>query len=439
MAEIKITPDEMSTPELLAATMNKQYEKYNALFSTTATQSEVKALQAEIIVENKEILSKITASDEASKKLVKDFESLTDTIRMQGDTITKIKHHFEPVGQRKNLSDEITKKIVKEGALNDFIDQKTSSARFQIDTKDIAFEGTYGSGASGQPSMPFTIPHMPPMENFDVRLLLPTGTIDSAFLEYPKEYASGLTDATASKAENAALAESTMGFTMGTATVSKIGAFIEVSRSALKNSTWLASYVNNRLLAMLIKEINTEVIAGAASGTDLDGLINQANAFSAATNFSGAGSAEPTNFDVLRCAKSDMNSIYHLGANTVLINPTDAAIGAITKNTIEDYIDPRSFLTPNSMGYGNAWDMRLVESADITKGTFLMAAMQQAYMELLFNGPIEVIATDSHASNFIADLVTIKIQVNVMLPVYNANALSKATFATQTALIASGA
>ena len=48
-------------------------------------------------------------------------------------------------------------------------------------------------------------------------------------------------------------------------------------------------------------------------------------------------------------------------------------------------------------------------------------------MELLFNGPIEVIATDSHASNFIADLVTIKVQVQAMLPIYNANALMKCT------------
>jgi len=187
----------------------------------------------------------------------------------------------------------------------------------------------------------------------------------------------------------------------------------------------------------LIKNLNTQVIKNTGAGTDLNGLYNNANAFDASTNFTGV-SANPSIFDVIRAVMADMNSTYFINANSVLLNPTDAAIAAISKNTIADYIDPASFLQRNQVGYTGNWGLRNIETGNITKDTLLVAAIQQAYMELLFNGPIEVIATDSHASNFTSDLVTIKVQVQAMLPIYNANALMKvastaASIATMTA------
>jgi len=182
-------------------------------------------------------------------------------------------------------------------------------------------------------------------------------------------------------------------------------------------------------MAMLIKELNTQIIAGVAAGTDLDGLVNQSNVFNPATNFA-AISALPTDADVIRAAIAEMNASYFINANTALLNPIDSAIAAVTKTTIGDYIDPRGFLQSNNMGYTSMWGLRNVDSANIVKDKFLIAAINSAYMQLLFNGPIEVIATDSHASNFTDDIVTIKIQVNVMLPVYNANALMSGTFST---------
>ncbi len=83
--------------------------------------------------------------------------------------------------------------------------------------------------------------------------------------------------------------------------------------------------------------------------------------------------------------------------------------------------------------------MASVESSDIVVDAFLVAAIMPAYMQLLFNGPIEILATDAHASNFISDLVTIKLEAKVMLPVYNANALIKGVLATELAAITPGA
>lgn len=425
----KFGAEEVTDPEQFAALLNKQFAKYNEILSNSATKSEIKQMQADLIVENKDILSKVTANGDEMQKLVKQLESFTETIKIQGETITKMKTAFIGNESKPRLGDTIVKMITKDGVFNDFIAGKTSTQRFEIQTKDVAFGGTYGSGAAGQSAMPFQVPQMPPMENFDVRLILPTGSVDSTSLKFPQERAASLTDATASKAENASLAESTMGFTMAEVTAHRIGAFIEVSRTALRNSSWLSNYINNRLMAMLIKNLNTQIIAATGSGTDVNGLYNNANAFDPATNFT-AVTQNPTNADVIRAAIAEMNSSYFINANSAFLNPIDAAIAAISKTTIGEYIDPKSFLSPNVLGYSSQWGLRNIESANITKDTFLIAAVQAAYMELLFNGPIEVIATDSHASQFIDDIVTIKIQVHAMLPIYNANALMKGTFST---------
>jgi hypothetical protein len=417
---------EVNDPEQFAALLNKQFAKYNDLLSGTSTKGEVKQMYADLVVENKEILSKVAATGDEMAKLKKQLEDANNSLIAQGETITKFKNVLSNDNHKETLGDAITRKITKENVLKDLIDGKTASSRFEIETKDVAFTGTYGSGAAQQSYMPFQIPQMPPMENSDVRLILPTGTINSEKLSFPQERALSLTDATDTKTENGALGESTMGFTMGTANAKRMGAYIEVSRTALKNSAWLGSYINNRLIAMLIKTLNLQVIKGAGADQDINGLYNNANAFDASTNFSGV-SSNPSIFDVIRAAMADMNSSYFVNANSVLLNPTDAAIAAIAKNTIADYIDPASFLQRNNVGYTGNWGLRNIETGNITKNTLLVAAIQQAYMELLFNGPIEVIASDSHASNFVSDLVTIKVQVQAMLPIYNANALMKVT------------
>ena len=112
------------------------------------------------------------------------------------------------------------------------------------------------------------------------------------------------------------------------------------------------------------------------------------------------------------------------------MNPVDHTILTSTKNTIADFINPATFLSSGNMGYTSMFGLRPIKSADITKGTYLVAAIDAAYMQLLFNGPIEIIATDSHDTNFIKNLVTLKLEADVMLPIYNANALLKGTFAT---------
>jgi hypothetical protein len=431
--EVKpLTGEDTATPELLAASMNNIVKKYNALLSGTATQKDFNQFKADIIIQTKEIQQTLDKGGEETGKLRKAFDGLMDVIKIQGESITTLKTAFDPKLQKRSFRDAVEEGLLK-GAFKDISEGRASKGILTLETKDVAFGstvGSYGSGDAQQAYMPFQVPQLPPMEQADVRLVVPSGSISSDKLEYPQERAASLTDATATKAENAAAGESTFGFTMATAVSHRFTAFVEISRAALKNTSWLSQYINNRLMSFFIKKLNTNVIAGTGAGTDITGLVASANSFLAGASSFAGKQLNPNYIDVLNFAAGEMEELYYLTANTVLLNPVDARIMAGIKNTIADFINPGTFLQPNNMGYTSMFGMTPKKFADITKDTYLVADINPAYMQLLFNGPVEIMATDSHASDFIYDLITLKLEASAMLPIYNANALMKGTLST---------
>jgi hypothetical protein len=427
-----LTAEDTATAEVLAASMNNIVKKYNSILSGTAMAKDVNQLKADIIIQTREIQQVLEAGGEEMGKLKKSFDGLMDVIKVHGESITVLKTAFDPKTQKRSFAEVVNEQLLK-GAFKDVAEGRTSKGKMSIETKDVAFGatvGSYGSGDAQHAYMPFQIPQMPPLENADVRLVVPFATIDSDKLDFPQERAASLTDATATKAENAPAGESTFGFTMSTVVAHRFTAFVEVSRAALKNTGWLSQYISNRLMAFFIKKLNTNVIAGTGAGTDITGLVASANTFKAGASSFANLQADPNYIDVLNFAAGEMEELYFLTGNTAFLNPVNARVMAGMKNTIADFINPGTFLTSNNMGYTQMFGMTPKKFADITKDTYLVADINPAYMQLLFNGPVEIMATDSHASNFIADLITLKLEASAMLPIYNANALMKGTFST---------
>jgi hypothetical protein len=190
---------------------------------------------------------------------------------------------------------------------------------------------------------------------------------------------------------------------------------------------------------MWIKALNSQVIAGGGTGTDLTGLVTSANAFTGIDDSFLAAITAPDKFDVLNCAKGAMEQNYYLTANTYFVNPVDKTLMASQRDTTANFINTATFLARNETQYTRAFGMNAVSSADITAGTYLVASVAPSNMQLLFNGPIEILMTDAHSSNFTADLVTIKIQGYAMLPIYRSGSLVTGTFATDIANLTSGA
>ncbi len=425
MAEEKILDAEaVKDPEMFIAVMNKQFQKYNGILADTATKGEVKQAFADLVIENKDILSKVTTSDEKMDALKKQLEKFTDVVKIQGESITTLKTAFDPKTQRKSFREAVLEQLQK-GVLTQIFEKKSNQAVFQIEMKDIAFTGTYGAGAATQAVMPFQTPVFTPEEDFDIRTVVPTGNADNDKLDYPQEYS--ITDNTGALAENAAGTESEIEFTMAQVTGKRIHSWIKVSRSALKNVNWLANHISTRLLGKFVKYLNTQSLTGTGLTVYLSGLVTNATTFTAG---SLAGTFENANeLDVFIAARARNYQVNHVKPNVIFLNPLDAARLYSLKSTTKDWVNREPYMTVDPNGLVRVSGMPIIESFDITAGTYLMANNSRQYMELLFNGPVEIRSTDSADDDFQKNLVSISLEAEVLLPIYNTGALITGTLA----------
>ncbi len=200
----------------------------------------------------------------------------------------------------------------------------------------------------------------------------------------------------------------------------------KISRFALRDVNWLANYMQNTLMNALITKLNTGVLADDGTSNTLNGLLNQANTFAGTGLENKFPNADY--FSVLRAARAEMGKTYKRIPNSYFLDPLDAAVMDDTRTTIGGFLNA-SFAAQGPIGYNSVLQMNKIEAGDITDGGYLIADLQPSTAQLLFNGPIEILASDSDDDNFGKDLVTIKIGANVMMPVYNTNALLKGTLA----------
>jgi len=437
----KFGTEDITDLEMFAAKLNKQFGKYNDLLGSTATKAEIKQMQADLIVENKEILDKITAEGDKVEEMKKQLLDFTETIKVQGSSIAKMKTAMGDVESRPSFKKSISKALDEQKSeLEAFHNKKNRSFSMQIDTKAVDFGGTYGSGAAQQSTLPFQQPLGPDYEAFDVRTIVPTGTIDQNNLSYPQERSDSRTNNEGWKTENAEGTASDFGFTMVDVTGKYYKDHIKVSRFALRDTSWLQNYLSNQMLAALIVKLNTGVIADDGTSQTIDGLLNNANAFTGAgAAYSGKFSTSADYYSAIAAARADLKKTYHRMGNTVMLDPVDAAIMADSRDTTGRYINS-PFSGYNAAGLTQMiGGMRLVEAEDITDGSFLVADIQPSTVQLLFAGPIDIMLSMDDDDNFTKDLVTIKIGANVMLPIYKTTALLKGVLATVQGNIKGGA
>jgi len=366
-------------------------------------------------------------------EMVQAQRELKEALRIQGGTITKLKSVAgQPMGG--NTFQQAVLAKLEGGALDKLINKEADKVRFEIQLKDLAYTGTYGSAAAGQPHLAYNTPNLADAETFDIRFVVPTGLVNDATLEFPRERVASRTDNMGWVAENAETTASAFGFEMATVNSKRATDHLKVSRRALKNSDWLASWINNTLLQKFITKLNTAVIADDGSpSTELSGLLENAQA-SDMTDYT-AKFVDADYFSVMRAARAYMKKTLKRHANTIFLNPDDFAIMADKRTTVGDFVNTGSFLQRDQLGYYSIFGMRVFEAEDITEGNYLIADISPATVQLLFNGPIEFLASDSDDDNFTKNLVTMKIEADVMLPIYNPNAFVKGTLATDLALI----
>lgn len=233
-------------------------------------------------------------------------------------------------------------------------------------------------------------------------------------------------------AENAASAETAITFEMVAVDAKRTSTHIKVSRWALNDINWLSTYISNRLMQHFIKTLNTQVLVGDGLTVNHNGIYTQAPTidFTSTTWENSIANGAGNYIDVLIQAKGFLYENYNVMANAVLVNPVEWSIMTSTKTTTADWVSQPPIVTLTPQGYTMVNGMLIIPSKDIPADKYMVSAIDPANVQILFNGGIEILATDSDADDFQKNLVTIKLEANTLLPLYHAGAFNKGTFST---------
>ena len=194
----------------------------------------------------------------------------------------------------------------------------------------------------------------------------------------------------------------------------KIAGFIKVTDEFLEDADFLMTEINNRLLYQLGYFEEQQLLNGDGTGQNLQGLLLRSG-----IQTETAATADDNPDATFRAiTKIEQNS--GLPADGIVINPADYQKFRLAKDGNKQYFGGGFF--EGQYGAGGfvqnppLWGLRTVVTPAIAAGTALVGAFQMA-ATLYRKGGIRVESTNSHASEFTNNIVTIRAEERIALAV----------------------
>lgn len=254
-----------------------------------------------------------------------------------------------------------------------------------------------------------------------VRQFLTQSTTTSNSIRYVQE--TSYTDATAPTAEGLQKPNSSFQLATADAPVRTIANYVRVSKQMLDDTAFLTSYLNQKLPKKLLIEEDAQVLYGDNTGENLQGIDGVAQAFSAITGLSLV-----SRFDALVNSISQVrtdNGEYQ--ATGIMVNPEDFYIMITEKDNENRYYFPESVRfggqPPRVAG------VPLILNTAVTKGDFFVGDWVSGATMATRQG-VRLQFFEQDQDNVVKNLVTVRIEERIALPIHNPNAFVYGDFAS---------
>lgn len=207
----------------------------------------------------------------------------------------------------------------------------------------------------------------------------------------------------------------------------KIAGWIKVSDEMIEDLDFVMSEINNRLLYELAKFEEAQLLNGPGTGTTVLGVLNRTGV---QTEARGTDASGDTAADTIFRAITKVQTGSGLDADGLVIHPADYQTLRLAKDANGQYYGGGFF--NGAYGNGgiseqpNVWGLRTVVTPAIAAGTVLVGAFAQGGT-VYRKGGVRVESTNSHASDFTSNLVTIRAEERVALAVRRPVAFVKTT------------
>jgi HK97 family phage major capsid protein len=204
-------------------------------------------------------------------------------------------------------------------------------------------------------------------------------------------------------------AEAAMTFTLSSAPVVTIAHWIPASRQILSDAQMLQGHISGRLLYGLKLEEEQELLTGTGAAGELNGLNNQAAAFT-------GGVTNATILDTLLRAILQV-SLSNYEASAFVLHPIDWYAAILLKDTTGRYL----FSDPQSMVAPRAWAKPVVASQTQNVGRFLAGAFNLG-AQIWDREDATVRVSENVNDHFIRNMVAILAEERLALAVYRTSA-----------------
>jgi hypothetical protein len=212
--------------------------------------------------------------------------------------------------------------------------------------------------------------------------------------------------------------QSTLAFESDSASVKTIAHWVPVHRNFLSDVPAVRSIIDNQLMYGLALVEDDQLLNGSGTGENIRGLLNTPGI----QTFTAAGGEIKS--DSLRKAQT-LSTLALYPATGYIIHPSDWEDIELQKDTTNAY----SLTTNVAVGLQTrVWRLPVVETPNITEGTFLTGAFGQA-AQVWDRESANIRLSDSHADYFIRNAVAILAEERLALTVTVPAAIIKGTFA----------
>lgn len=379
---------------------------------------------------------KKTAEDAATE--VKNLGTVTNETKQKadeaivkhqeiGDRIDRLEQKLARGGgrdqaQRKSLGQEVTDNEQVQAFLK--AAQSGHKGSVSVNVKAIISAlTTDANGSAGDMIVPQRLPGIvtPAQRRLTMRDLISVGRTDQNAIQYVKETGFTNNAATVSETSGATKPQSEIKFDLVTAAVTTIAHWVLATRQILSDVPMLQSYIDGRLRYGLEYVEDNQILNGAGTGTDLNGIYTQATAFSQVA----AGvpvMANVTRLDIIRYAILQ-SALAEYFPDGIVLNPVDWALIETTKDGDGRYI----IGNPQDGAQPRLWRKPVVETTAMTQDKFLVGAFKMG-AELFVREDASVQLSTEDSDNFRKNLVTILAEERAALADYRPEAFIKGDF-----------
>ena len=250
--------------------------------------------------------------------------------------------------------------------------------------------------------------------------LLPSIRVTTGSVEVVQDQSplADLADGATTVAEAAAKPQVGPTLAVVTEPIQTVAAWANITRQAAADAPQVRDYLDGRLRYAVKRRADSQVISGDGTSPNISGL----------TDRSGINTYAPAAVGTEDTAVSIRKMITQMEQDEavpeiVVLNPADAELFDLT-----NYDTAGLHAVPNVAGEGarTAWGLRQVRSTAVASGTAIL--IDPMAVAVLDRQQVTAYMTDSHASNFTSNILTLLLEMRLGLAVFEPAGVGVITF-----------